>query len=134
MMERDMKILIVDDTPKWLGHVTNLVQDCGHEAVTATGGHQALEFLKERKDIAAVITDVQMPLGNGIELLRSTYETLTKTIPFYVHSSASEFNWDGDKIWNLPVEIPKTFKFAQFHLKKMNWEDEVEKFLNNIHA
>jgi CheY-like chemotaxis protein len=76
------KILIVDDEP----HVTVLLKQflerAGYSVTMAANGEQALTSLAEQKP-DAIITDVQMPKMNGIDLcetIASRYPELCQCI------------------------------------------------------
>ncbi len=69
--------LIVDDEPPFVRQVTRLLEADGDAArirvsATAFNGAEALEKL-EQHDIHLLITDVRMPLMDGIELIRRAH-------------------------------------------------------------
>ncbi|HIF20472.1 MAG TPA: response regulator [Gemmatimonadetes bacterium] len=61
-------ILVVDDDPELRVLVKSALELCQHEVLSAENGVQALEQL-DRHTIELVITDVNMPEMDGIELL-----------------------------------------------------------------
>jgi len=61
-------ILIVDDEPNYLVVLSELLKDEGFEVFTASDGFQGLQVVKD-VDLDIVITDMQMPGMNGLELL-----------------------------------------------------------------
>ena len=61
-------ILIVDDEPNYLIILSELLRDEGFEIFTAPGGKEGMEIVQE-VDLDLVITDMQMPGMNGLELL-----------------------------------------------------------------
>jgi DNA-binding NtrC family response regulator len=64
-----LKILVVDDEPELRSVLKDAFEFEGHEASAAEGGHRALELLKgQRFDL--IISDIRMPEGDGLELLR----------------------------------------------------------------
>lgn len=67
------KILIVDDSPEFLRVLGRMVELLGYKPVMVENGDQALEKLGERVPgvFDCVITDVEMPVMNGLELLRN---------------------------------------------------------------
>lgn len=68
-------VLVVDDEPSLLMLATDVFQDAGFEVVVAASGREALEILNARDDVAAVVTDVQMPGDpDGLELARACRE------------------------------------------------------------
>jgi DNA-binding NtrC family response regulator len=68
-LSRGIKILIVDDELNERSGLATLLKDWGYEAQTAESGHEALKKVQEF-DPEVVISDLRMPDGNGLELLR----------------------------------------------------------------
>ena len=66
-------ILIVDDEKNYTLILSAVLQDEGFETLTANSGQEALETLAEF-DVNLVITDMKMPVMDGIELLRHIKE------------------------------------------------------------
>jgi len=64
-----MKLLVVDDHPGIVHILSSVVTCLGHQADEAGGGFEAMERLKgNRYDV--VITDAEMPEGDGIDLCK----------------------------------------------------------------
>lgn len=66
-----MDILLVDDEEDILRSVGGLLVDFGHGVISARDGADALRLLEEREGIGLVVSDIQMPEMDGLELLRS---------------------------------------------------------------
>ena len=66
-----MKILFVDDDPILHGIVNLWLTKNGHAMESANNGEEALERLQTCA-YDALITDVNMPLMNGVELVKET--------------------------------------------------------------
>jgi len=64
------QILVVDDSTTMRQMVAFTLTSAGHEVVEAPDGNQALATAKTRK-FDLVITDVNMPGMNGIDLVQS---------------------------------------------------------------
>ncbi len=65
------RILIVDDDPSirtMLGLI--LKENDSFDVITAEDGEQALDMVKKKERIDVVLSDIQMPKMNGMELLR----------------------------------------------------------------
>ncbi|MBI5559514.1 MAG: sigma-54-dependent Fis family transcriptional regulator [Deltaproteobacteria bacterium] len=62
-------ILVVDDEPNYLIVLAELLRDEGFEVFTAENGEKALEVVRTT-DLDLVLTDMQMPVMGGMELLR----------------------------------------------------------------
>jgi two-component system chemotaxis response regulator CheY len=70
-MEKDMKILVVDDFTTMRKVVRNLLKQGGYEnIVEAEDGVAALKLIKSQK-IDFIISDWNMPNMTGIELLKA---------------------------------------------------------------
>ena len=61
-------ILIVDDEKNYPLILSSVLEDEGFETLTANSGQAALEILKT-SDVDLVLTDMKMPVMNGIQLL-----------------------------------------------------------------
>ncbi len=69
-------ILVVDDEPNYLIILSELLRDEGFEVFTAPNGEEGLAIVQE-VDLDLVITDMQMPGMNGLELLDKIKEQNT---------------------------------------------------------
>lgn len=65
-----MKILIADDMPETIVMLESLLSRSGHEVIAASNGKEALEILTA-SDISFVLTDWEMPVMNGKELVKA---------------------------------------------------------------
>ncbi len=63
-------ILIVDDEPNYLVILSELLRDEGFEIFTAPGGAKGLALVRD-VDLDLVITDMQMPGMDGLQLLQA---------------------------------------------------------------
>ena len=63
------KILAVDDSAAMRQMVGATLSSAGHEVEQAADGQEALQ-IAERKTFDLVITDVNMPVMNGLDLVR----------------------------------------------------------------
>ena len=66
-------ILIVDDEKNYPLILGAVLEEEGFEILSANSGHEALEIL-ESSDVDLVLTDMKMPLMDGIELLENIKE------------------------------------------------------------
>ena len=67
------RILVVDDAWSVRRSMQQLLEDAGYEVATAADGFEALESLRSRMP-SIVITDLEMPNLNGLELTRRVRE------------------------------------------------------------
>ena len=72
-------ILIVDDEPNYLVVLSELLRDEGYEIFTAANGREGLQVVRDA-DLDLVITDMQMPEMDGMQLLREVKE-LNRELP-----------------------------------------------------
>ncbi len=89
-------VLVVDDDKEIVKAIEIYLSKEGYNILKAYNGKQALEILKENKDIHLIILDIMMPEMDGIE----TANTIRKdsAIPIIMLSAKSE---DYDKIEGL---------------------------------
>lgn len=73
-------ILVVDDEPELREVIAEILRELNAEVITATNGLEALEILRARP-VDAVLSDIDMPVLNGLELLRET-KRLGIELPF----------------------------------------------------
>ena len=71
---RPMLVLAVDDDPLVLMNTAALLEDLGHTVIEAESGEQAIEILRQREDIALLITDQAMPGMTGSQLIAAARE------------------------------------------------------------
>ena len=64
-------LLIVDDDPSNLESLVRIFRRERVEVLTATDGKEALAALRKTR-VSVVLTDLMMPLMNGLELLRAS--------------------------------------------------------------
>lgn len=76
-----MRILVVDDD-SLAGEMTAAVlEEQGHTTLTADDAMAAIELLEQHTDIELIVSDMHMPLVNGIELVEMLREQQV-TLPF----------------------------------------------------
>ena len=63
-------VLIVDDEKNYPLILSAVLKEEGFETVTANSGHEALEIMGTT-EIDLVLTDMKMPLMDGLELLEN---------------------------------------------------------------
>ena len=92
------KILVADDDAVTILFVKSLLEDRGHQVITAEDGATAIQLIRnERPDL--VVTDLVMPFRNGLEILREIREDVRlKRIPVVVISMKGK---EGDIVLGL---------------------------------
>ena len=121
-MERDIKILVVDDEEIMRNLFTDILQEEGYNVTTVHNGKEAQDKIKEESfDIAFV--DVHMPVMDGLKTLYMLREATPKTaiimmdsMPQYV---LQEFRKEGAVTCiHKPFDIRGVRKVVQEILKK----------------
>jgi DNA-binding response OmpR family regulator len=85
-----LTILVADDDPVFTLMVTTALRKDGYAVVTARDAMQAFRASMKDKP-AAIVLDVQMPGGTGVEVLKKAKaSSLTIGIPIIVVSSLSD--------------------------------------------
>lgn len=69
MNSNKTKVLIIDDDERNIFALKAVLSARNFTCFTATGGIQALENLKEHKDISVALVDMMMPDIDGYELM-----------------------------------------------------------------
>lgn len=68
-MKQEIVILVVDDEPMMQTLLERILTRDGYRVVAAGNGEDALQILK-REPISIVISDLQMPIMSGLDLLK----------------------------------------------------------------
>src|SRR3972149_854399 len=105
------QFLIVDDEELFLIQIKEVLQRDGHDVVTANGGKDALNKLKE-DSFDMVITDLRMPRMDGLQLLKEIRNHFTQ-IPVVIMS--------GQGTIDLAVSAIKEGA-ADFLVKPFSWD------------
>ena len=114
------KILIVEDEPRNLKLLRDLLQRFGYETIEATDGEQGVELARARNP-DLILMDIMMPKMDGIEATRILKaDTATKNIPIIALTS---YAMKGDKERTLeagcdgyiakPVDIQELLKAVE---------------------
>jgi twitching motility two-component system response regulator PilH len=92
------KVLIVDDSPAQLHSLRHIVEQAGHQAVTANSGERALE-LAGREKPSVILMDIVMPGMSGYQATRKLHrDEATCHIPVIFVSSK---DGEADRAWGL---------------------------------
>lgn len=86
-----MRILVADDDRVIVTLIAGLLRQKGHEAVPVFDAMQAVMFAARPPPVDAIILDIHMPGGTGIEAIRRL-KSLPKTalIPLVVLSGSTD--------------------------------------------
>lgn len=108
---QDYSILIVDDEPDLLEMLAFDLGRVGFQVDTAEGGEEALRKHAIRR-FDLVLTDVRMPKGNGLELLKQIKQIspTTHVVCITGYSNASNSNiidLGASAVFEKPFDIKK---------------------------
>jgi CheY-like chemotaxis protein len=98
-------ILIVDDEPELLEIFAIWLGRCGCTVLTAANGAEALKIL-ESHSVDALISDIRMPIMDGLTLVRRIYETKL-LVPSIIFVSGFG-DVDAREVYSLGVELMLT--------------------------
>ena len=119
------KILVVDDDPVLQGSIAGYLEFAGYTVVVADDGREGLAVISdERPDL--VITDVEMPRLNGIEMIRLVrqFSSALSRVPIIVLTgSFSEFGAEAisagaDRALAKPVDPKNLLAQVRYLLRR----------------
>jgi two-component system sensor histidine kinase/response regulator len=118
-MDTSLPLLVVDDNQQMRLAVKSILGDLGHDQVYLAGsGEEACRILRERP-IAAVISDLDMPGMDGLQLLRWVREHLSDAkLPFMLlPGDANQDDIRAAAQAGVSAYLIKPFTLASFHAK-----------------
>ncbi len=129
-MEEDIKILIVDDNPKYLSEALPLY---GYSVEVVTNGVDALKALeKNYESIDLVLLDVMMPQMDGWDTLKAIKSNKnTKYLPVIMvtavneeHKIVSGLKHGADDYVVKPFILPNLLARIEAVLRRSKWQEE----------
>lgn len=140
-MNRRFKILIVDDAPKNIQVVANLLGEEDYDISYATNGKQALGHIEET-EFDLVLLDVMMPGMNGYEVCReikkgkrhSDLPVIFITARADEESVVEAFDAGGQDFISKPFNSAELMARVKTHLKLKAFEDSQQVLINNALA
>ena len=124
-----MHILVVDDNQNLLNTLQDVLKSYGHTVAIAMNGIAAYHLVKRDGSFEAIITDMQMPCGSGLDFVELLHGD-GYTIPCRLQSGNDFYVKDGHRI-DLGDAL-KPYPFATFasrsdfgHIHR--FLDEIEK-------
>ncbi len=92
------KVLIVDDSPAQIFTLKKLVEDWGHETLTAENGDQAIEIARQELP-NVILMDIVMPGMSGFQATRKlSKDQITHSIPVIFVSTK---DGEADRVWGM---------------------------------
>ncbi|MEF2145963.1 MAG: response regulator [Desulfovibrionaceae bacterium] len=126
------QILVIDDEKPTLKIFRMLLATYGYEILTAENGQEGLELFREKRP-NLVLTDIKMPVMDGIEVLRNIKEINphTEVVVITGHGdmdlAVQALNLDATDFINKPVQrqvLEKALKRAEERLAISRREEE----------
>lgn len=78
-------ILLAEDTEELRELMSYALVRAGYKVISAANGMEALRLFRANPDIAAIVTDLDMPMMNGIQLVN---EVGASTLPIIMWSGS----------------------------------------------
>lgn len=82
--EGDELVLLVEDDAEMLAYTKDALETLGYRVVAAADPNAARSVLKERQEIALVLTDVELPITSGPEMVREMDDDESKPPVLYM--------------------------------------------------
>lgn len=113
-------ILIVDDEKELCKVISWDFEDAGFKVIQSYGGIEAFKVLQNEK-IDFVLSDIKMPKGDGVELLKNLKEFDIKVSGFFLMTGYADY----------PEKTLKDLGMTKLFQKPIDSEDVID-FIKNI--
>ena len=119
-----IQILVVDDNEDICELIEMQFEMAGLKVLKAFSGHQAMGLLNKNQNVKIVLSDTNMPDGNGEELLASCMQIEVSKRPlFYFITGDSEFSQEkvqvlgADGVFSKPFDMEKILETIKVRFK-----------------
>ncbi len=122
------KLLIVDDEPDLREMISFEFDLLGVNVLEASSGNEAIEVLNSNSDVDAIISDIRMPNGDGLSLLKHVAKNTNRS-PFifisgFADLSAEEAFFHGaQSIFSKPFDLQNLVDEVKYYLQ--TWSDRL---------
>lgn len=115
------KILIVDDEKLMTELLSDHLQDCGYDTITANSSREGMEMLQKQPDL--IILDINMPDMNGLELCRNIRNHVNCPIIFVTariteQDKINGLQYGGDDYITKPFSLNELSARVAAHLRR----------------
>ena len=116
------KILIVDDSSMIRLVVSKAAKKAGYDVIEASNGKEGLEKLIKNNCISLILSDINMPVMDGMEMVSKIKETNNKFIPIVMLTTEDSLELKqrgrelGVKAWMVKPFNETTFLKAMMKL------------------
>lgn len=107
---KGLKILVVEDEDDLRDVVIDILNASGAAVLGAPNGNVAYELLQQNK-VDVVITDLRMPGGDGLSLIRRIHDQMSLKPKIFVCSAFSDHSQEELKKLGVIECFPKPFDF-----------------------
>lgn len=111
---KKLKFLFVEDEKDLLDIIAETLQKLEVDFLTASNGEEGLNVFKDNNDVDVVVTDISMPIMNGIEMIKEI-KKIYPDINIVVMTAHTESKYISD-VAELGVNdyLLKPFDFIKF--------------------
>ena len=111
---RNIKLLFVEDEEDLLSIITDALTKLEADFLTASNGLEALEILKANPDIDVIVTDINMPIMNGLDMIKNIIDQ-NINIPIIIISGHTETEYiKKANEYGVSKYLLKPFDFIKF--------------------
>lgn len=107
-------VLAVEDDDLIRSLLNDMLRDFGYRAITAANGQEALVALHAHHNIDLLVTDVRMPLLNGVDLVAQARQILPELRVIYVTGHVPENLLPRVQVNEKTLLVLKPFSMARF--------------------
>lgn len=111
---RKLKFLFIEDEEELLQIICDALTKLQIKFITATNGKEALDIISKNSDLDIIVTDINMPIMNGLEMIKRLRND-GNDIPIVIMSAHTEDEYIN-KAKDLGVNeyLLKPFDFIKF--------------------
>jgi DNA-binding response OmpR family regulator len=102
-------VLLVDDDSAHRNAIAFDFKRKGYRVLQAGSGSEAWEII-QKEEVHLVITDIRMPDGNGVDLLRRIKDRDPNLPPVILMTGYTDLNLDGATDWGAEAVFLKPFE------------------------
>jgi len=141
---KELTVLYVEDEPHVMEEITEILEIKIDKLYTAENGLEALEIYRNN-DIDIIITDIQMPIMNGLEMIEKIRE-INSSIPVIITTAFNETTFfkkaidlHVDKYITKPIDIYQLLNVLDraaeviFQKKEIDQRDMIIKKILDMH-
>ncbi len=111
---KTLKLLFVEDEEDLIEIIADTLSKLNANYLTACNGQEALKIIDENDDIDVIITDINMPIMNGLDMIKEIQKKDIKT-PIIVMSAHTELDYlNKAKELGVAEYLLKPFDFIKF--------------------